>query len=241
MPSFFVFLTAENEPSMSSLFIKYIQNEPQCAKDQNLNRICYMILPDGVKKGLAEGLGRLSERYGISIVVIEEVNWNDDLTPWPADGVFRKAKPFGGKATAFLKKLANEIIPEAEEHLGVVGAERTFLGVSLSGLFAVWSAFSTDVFTNIISISGSLWYDGFTLWMKENKLSDSVESVCLLLGDREQHSKEKRMATVLEQTQTAADILKRQSVGSVVFELVEGTHFSPLMPRLEKAFGIVFG
>ena len=118
---------------------------------QSSNKICYMILPEGIKSDLYDGLKGLSEKHGVSIVVIEDVNWNDDLTPWPAVGVFKKAKPFGGKAAAFLEKLTNEIIPETEKSFGVEDAERTLLGVSLSGLFAVWSAFNTDAFTNIIS------------------------------------------------------------------------------------------
>ena len=119
-----------------------------------------MILPEGVRKDLDVGLKGLAERYGVSIVVIDHVDWNDDLTPWPAVGVFKKAKPFGGKAAAFLDKLTNEIVPKTERDLGIEDAERTLLGISLSGLFAVWSAFNADTFSNIISISGSLWYDG---------------------------------------------------------------------------------
>ena len=198
-----------------------------------------MILPEGIRKDLHEGLKGLSEKYEISIVVIEAVNWNDDLTPWPAEGVFKKAKPFGGQAAVFLNKLTNEIIPETERSMGIENAERTLLGVSLSGLFAVWSAFNTDAFTNIISISGSLWYDGLVEWMKEQSLSPRIKKVCLLLGEKEKNAKEKRMATVEERTQTAAIILKEKTHASVIFELVEGTHFSPIMPRLEQAFEVI--
>lgn len=200
-----------------------------------------MVLPDGVKKDLAEGLGRLSEKHGVSIVVIEEVNWNDDLTPWPAEGVFRKAKPFGGKAAVFLDKLTHETIPETEELLGVKDAERTLLGVSLSGLFALWSAFNTDAFSNVISISGSLWYDGFVAWMEQQALSPQITNVCMLLGEKEKNAKEKRMASVEERTLAASRILKENPRPSITFELVEGTHFSPIMPRLERAFELVFG
>ena len=198
-----------------------------------------MILPEGIRKDLHEGLKGLSEKYSVSIVVIEKVNWNDDLTPWPAEGVFKKAKPFGGKAALFLNKLTNEIIPETERSMGIENAERTLLGVSLSGLFAVWSAFNTDAFTNIISISGSLWYDGLVEWMKEQSPSPRIKKVCMLLGEKEKNAKEKRMATVEERTQTAAIILKEKTHASVTFELVEGTHFSPIMPRLERAFEII--
>ncbi|MBR5631026.1 MAG: alpha/beta hydrolase [Bacteroidales bacterium] len=194
-----------------------------------------MILPEGIKGDLCDGLKGLSEKHGISVVLIEDVNWNDDLTPWPAAGVFKKAKPFGGKAAAFLDKLTHEIIPETERDLGIEDAERTLLGVSLSGLFAVWSAFNTDAFANIISISGSLWYDGFIEWMKEQTPSPQLKRVCMLLGEKERNAKEKRMSTVEERTLTAADILKAKTQAAVTFELVEGTHFSPILPRMERA------
>ena len=138
-------------------------------------------------------------------------------------------------------KLTNEIVPKTEKSLEIEKAERTILGVSLSGLFAVWSAFNTDVFPNIISISGSLWYDDIVEWMKEQTSSPQLEKVCMLLGDKEKNSKEKRMATVEERTLAAAHILKEKTCASVTFELVEGTHFSPIMPRLERAFEVVYG
>ena len=207
----------------------------------NTNKICYMILPEGIKEDLDVGLKELAGKYGVSIVVIPGANWNDNLTPWPAEGVFRKAKPFGGQAASFLDKLTNEIIPETEGCLCVVEAERTILGVSLSGLFAVWAGFNTDTFTNIISISGSLWYDGFTEWMNEHTPSLQVKKVCMLLGEKEKNSKDKRMATVEERTRTAAEILKTKSQAAITFELVDGTHFSPILPRLERAFEVVYG
>ena len=207
----------------------------------NTNRICYMILPEGIREDLNLGLKDLSEKYSVSIVVIDNVNWNDDLTPWPAEGVFKKAKPFGGQAAVFLDKLTCEIIPEEEERMGIENAERTILGVSLSGLFAIWAGFNTNTFTNIISISGSLWYDGFVEWMEKQMPSSRLKKVCMLLGEREKNAKDKRMATVEERTLAVANILKSNSPAAVTFELVEGTHFSPILPRLDRAFKVVYG
>lgn len=207
----------------------------------NTNKVCYMILPEGIREDLDVGLKELAGKYGVSIVVIPGANWNDDLTPWPAEGVFKKAKPFGGQATSFLDKLTNEIIPEIEKTMGMVDPERTIMGVSLSGLFAVWAGFNTDVFTNIISISGSLWYDSFTEWMEKHMPSQQIRKVCMLLGEKEKNAKDKRMATVEERTLAAAEILKANSQASILFELVEGTHFSPILPRLERAFEEVHG
>ena len=200
-----------------------------------------MILPEGIRENLDVGLKELAGKYVVSIVVIPDINWNDDLTPWPAEGVFKKAKPFGGQAALFLDKLTNEIIPEIEKKLGLMDAERTIMGVSLSGLFAVWACFNINAFTNFISISGSLWYDGFTEWMKEQTPSTQLKKVCMLLGEKEKNAKDKRMATVEEKTLAAAEILKSKSQATVKFELVEGTHFSPIMPRLERAYEVVYG
>jgi len=201
-----------------------------------------MILPEGIQEDLSDGLKRLSDKYSVSIIVIPNVNWNDDMTPWAAEGVFKKAKPFGGRAASFLDKLTNEIIPEIEKTLGVEeDAERTIMGISLSGLFAIWAGFNTNAFSNIISISGSLWYDGFVEWMNERMPSPRLEKVCLLLGEKEKDAKEKRMATVEERTHAAANILKSKSQAAVIFELVEGTHFSPMLPRLGRAFEVVYG
>jgi len=199
------------------------------------NHLFYLILPDGVNKELDDGLNVLADRYCIAFVRVKDVEWNDDLTPWPTTGVFKKAKPFGGKADLFLEKLTHAIIPETEKSLGIEAPERTLVGVSLSGLFTLWAGYHTDMFSHLISISGSLWYDGFTEWMADQRLSKNVESVCLLLGDREKNSKEKRMATVEERTAAAADILTSQCQGRVTFELVEGTHFSPILPRITLA------
>ena len=200
-----------------------------------------MILPEGIKEDLSDGLKGLSEKYGVSVVVIENVNWNDDMTPWAAEGVFKKAKPFGGQAASFLDKLTNEIIPETEKGLGVKDAERTIMGVSLSGLFAVWACFNTNAFTNIISISGSLWYDGFIEWIEKQTPSSCLKKVCMLLGEKEKNVKDKRMATVEERTHAVANTLKSKSQADVLFELVEGTHFSPILPRLDRAFEVVCG
>lgn len=54
------------------------------------NKVCYLILPEGVSKDLNVDLQELAERFSLTFVMIEGVDWNDDLTPWPASGVFKK-------------------------------------------------------------------------------------------------------------------------------------------------------
>lgn len=199
------------------------------------DRICYILLPEGLKDDGRIWMEDAAGRYGISLVVMSGMNWNDDLTPWSADGVFRKSKPFGGRAELFLKDLRDDYFPNIESILGIRNPERYLIGISLSGLFAVWSVFKCDLFDAVASISGSLWYDGFASWTEGRKLSERVVKVFISLGDREKKSKDRRMSTVEDETLRTVENLKGKGA-SVEFILEENTtHFSPVVPRLEKA------
>lgn len=117
-------------------------------------------------------------------------------------------------------------------------AERSIVGVSLSGLFAVWASLSMPLFSAVGSVSGSLWYDGFLEWIKEH--TDTVtERYYFSLGDKEKDGKNRRLASVEESTLEAVDLLK--SVGKdVTFEYNEGNHFGPLIERIEKAINGIY-
>lgn len=76
--------------------------------------------------------------------------------------------------------------------------------------------------------------------LNEHTPSLQVKKDCILLGEKEKNAKDNRMAAVEERTQTAAEILKTKSQAAITFELVDGTHFSPVLPRLERAFEVVY-
>lgn len=198
------------------------------------DRVCYILLPEGLQVDGIKSVEDASERYNCNIILITGMDWNRDMTPWPAPGVFKKEKPFEGHATDFLKLLLEDYAPGIENSLGLHNPERILVGISLSGLFAVWTLFKTDAFKAIASISGSLWYDGFAEWADKQPLVNTAVKVHLSLGDKEKNSKNSRMALVEEDTCKVAEMLK--SNGSVVdFQIVSGTHFSPIVPRLELA------
>ena len=205
-------------------------------------RTCYLVLPGGLSDEISSWAQNAVSEHSLNLVLVLGTDWNDDLTPWPAPGVFRKAKPFGGKASAFLETLVNEHIPTLEKEL-FHGSDaslrtRTLAGVSLSGLFAIWAAHQTDAFDSVISISGSLWYDGFAAWTAGSRLSPSVRSVYLSLGDREKNSRDQRMRTVEDCTRAVASCLSGNETSPKVMLSIEKdtTHFSPVVPRLESAF-----
>lgn len=193
-------------------------------------KVCYIPMLEGQMGEIRPWLDGVRDRYGVIPVLLPAVDWNDDLTPWPADPIFKKAKPFGGKAEAYLQRLEAEIIPFLEGGLQV--EERWLVGVSLSGLFAVWTAAKTAVFNRVASISGSFWYPGFTTWLKGQAVF--ADTVYLSLGDKEALSKNPHLQSIAAETKEVVSILESKGTRTV-FEWTEGTHFAPILPRLDKA------
>lgn len=194
-------------------------------------RICYIILPAGLKESEHRWAETAAAQFSANIAVISGVDWNNELTPWAAPGL--SGRQFGGNGSAFASRLREEICPETERRLGMQTAGRYLAGVSLAGLFALWRSASDPCFDGIGSISGSLWYDGFTEWMSQ-VLSWACKRYYFSLGEREKVCRNSRLASVEERTHEAIGILK-EAGAEVFFEYNPGNHFAPLAPRIDKA------
>lgn len=200
------------------------------------DRICYVILQEKLKESEHQWLEEIAERHLATFVVISGVNWEEDLTPWKAPGL--KGGEFTGKANYFLEMLKGDLFFNLEISLKIRKPRRSLVGVSLSGLFAVWSTGCMPLFEAVGSVSGSFWYDGFLEWMKSQE-KFHCERYYFSLGNKEKEGKNKRLASVEEATLEAVDLLK--SVGKdVTFEYTEGNHFGPLIERLEKAINGIY-
>ena len=196
--------------------------------------VCYIPMLEGQAPDVERWLETAGERYGVRLVLLPQADWNNDLTPWPAEPVFKKGKAFGGNAEAYLRRLESEILPGIERQLGLVPDERWVLGVSLAGLFAVWAAVRGGIFNRIAAISGSFWYPGFLPWLREQPPAPRLKSVCLSLGRKEAEGKNPHLKDIAAQTRAVADILNEKGVPTT-FAWTEGTHFAPVVPRLEQA------
>ena len=209
--------------------------------DAGTDRVCYVLLPEGLKEEGLAWMESASSKYGVSVVIISGMDWNDSLTPWSADGIFRKEKPFGGDAELFQKGLGEDYLPYIEGLLHVSKPRRYLVGISLSGLFAVWAMYRSDLFTGVASISGSLWYDRFADWVSGRCPSPTVQQVFLSLGDREKNTKDRRMATVEDETRRIYECIGGENLRKTFLLEEDTTHFSPVIPRLEKALEWLFG
>ena len=204
-----------------------------CSTTVNKHKIAYILYPMDI---LSEWIEQAAEKYGVTIVVITDMDWQNVFSPWPAPGVPKGDPDFKGESPEFLKLLQNEVIPKIEKTLHVDSdVERDLVGVSMSGLFALWQWMVCDTFKSIASLSGSFWYEGFIDWMRKIQIPHKTGKGFFLLGDRESHSNVKAFNTVGINTAEIISILKSSGIDTE-FASVPGNHFSDPIPRLEKAF-----
>ncbi len=172
---------------------------------------------------------------GFNLVTISDLQWNQELSPWPVETVVSKDDNFAGRADEWLPVLSGEVIPQVEQLLDAPPMWRMLAGYSLAGLFAVWTAFQTDLFTRILSASGSMWYPGWLEYAREHEPAVPLQGVYLSVGDKESTSRNAVLQTVGERTQALADLMAERGV-NVKFELNPGNHFKN--PPLRVAKGI---
>ena len=172
---------------------------------------------------------------GFNLVTISGLHWNQELSPWPIETVVSKDDRFTGGAPELLPLLTGQIVPQVEQLLDTPPLWRCLAGYSLGGLFAAWTAYHTDVFTHILSASGSMWYPGWLEYARDNQLADSVTRVYLSVGEQESTSRNAVLQTVGARTQALAELLAERGI-STKFELNPGNHFKN--PPLRVAKGI---
>lgn len=155
-------------------------------------------------------------------------SWNTDLSPWPAPAVFGD-EDFGEGASRTLEILLREIIPEILSE-----NEKIYLGgYSLAGLFALWAGYQTDLFEGIAAASPSIWFPGFTDYMRANTFR--AGAVYLSLGDREERTKNPFMSQVGNAIRDGYAVLRNAGINCTL-EWNKGNHFKNPDLRTAKAF-----
>ena len=159
-----------------------------------------------------------------TILMVSDLDWNRDLSPWACEPVFKKGEAFAGKADDLIESLLHELDTGDYEH-------RYAAGYSLAGLFTLYLCTKTDRIDRCASVSGSLWYPGFRDYLKTHPVHS--ERVYVSLGDKEANTKNPVMSTVLTETQKAVELLGTYTF--VYFEMNEGNHFKDAPQRTLKA------
>ena len=158
------------------------------------------------------------------LIAVKVGDWNRDLSPWEAPPVFGK-EPFGGKAEDTLAEILALCADKSKAYL--IG------GYSMAGLFALWAAYRTDAFAGVAAASPSMWFPGFTDYMRSNEIK--CRGVYLSLGDKEEKARNPVTATVGDRIREAYGLLEERGVDCVL-EWNEGNHFRDADIRTAKAF-----
>lgn len=209
-----------------------------CSLVERHDRIAYILYPMDMLSGWID---RAAAFYDTNIVVITGMEWIDAFSPWPAKGVPKGCPDFKGESADFLHRLQTEVLPVIESRTGMdASVERSLVGVSMSGLFAVWQWLVCDTFHNIVSLSGSFWYVNFVAWAERQHIAQKTGLAYFLLGDREEHAKVKAFQSVGVDTQMIISLFRSHGIRTE-FQSVPGNHYSDPIPRLNKAFAALTG
>ena len=196
-------------------------------------RIAYILYPMDTLK---EWIEPAAQRYGITIVAISGMDWQNVFSPWPATGVPAGTEDFKGESPQFLDLLQNSLVPKIDKTLKInETVERTLVGVSMSGLFALWQWPQTSMFKNILCLSGSFWYEGFMDWFEKQNFKNKDGYAFFLLGMKEPKTRVTGFASVGENTESIVNTLKNDGV-RVQFQWVPGNHLQHPIERLDIAF-----
>lgn len=181
-------------------------------------------------------LDTVVEEFGCAIAVVSVPDWDNDLSPWPAPGQPPGSEDFKGLAGEFSKTLVCDLMPRILERIpGVQPARRILTGISMSGLFALWLWLQNSYFTDMISISGSFWYQGFAEWVGKQTIPQKTGIAYFSLGNKETHTAVKAFRSVGVNTDSVINRLRQGGIDAI-FEPTVGTHYAPIYPRLKSAF-----
>ncbi|MBP5405529.1 alpha/beta hydrolase [bacterium] len=180
-----------------------------------------------------------SDCKNFTLAAISGLNWNYDLSPWPTPAIRNNKYGFGG-ADGYISELTASIIPGICAKLPEKPEYTAIAGYSLAGLFALYSAYRTDVFSRIASVSGSLWFPGFTEFVQSHDFEKQPEIIFLSLGESEAKTRDKILAPVRKNTEFLADFYKSCGI-QTVFELNPGNHFNDTIGRTANGISKMIG
>ena len=174
-----------------------------------------------------EEIKSLTDKPFVFVAFLIE-DWNKELSPWEAPAVFGKDN-FGSDANETLLYITDRLIPYIKyEYSGIT--DFYLGGYSLAGLFSLWTGYQTDSFKGVAGVSPSVWFPGWDSFIKSNEMK--AARTFLSLGDREEKTRNKVMATVGDRIKMQYDNL----YNDCVLEWNSGNHFADPDKRTAKGF-----
>ena len=176
-------------------------------------------------------ISELSQSEDFCLVAIKVDDWNDSLSPWKAPAAFGDGE-FGGGAEETLKELIDIINAEVLQGRDISEVNLYIGGYSLSGLFALWSVYQTDIFKGAAAVSASVWFPGFYDYISNNTIH--AQSVYLSLGKKEEKTRNTLMVSVGNVMRDIYSLISQEI--DAIMEWNDGNHFKEPDLRMAKGF-----
>lgn len=165
------------------------------------------------------------------LVSISNLRWDEELSPWEHEPVVSKNDRFTGEANQYVHCLTEKIVPFAEETINP--SCRIIAGYSMGGLFALYAPYITDIFSGVVSASGSIWYPEFVSYVKSHDFLKKPNAIYLSLGDLESRTRNKFLRLTENHTKELYRFYQENQIDSI-FELNPGNHYKDADYRLAK-------
>ena len=193
------------------------------------DNVLIQLTGDHELSGLENEVEEIRKRTSIDFrfIAAKVDDWNYELSPWKAPAVFGN-EDFGDGAARTLEQILTLCTDKSKAYY--IG------GYSLAGLFSLWAAYQTDIFSGVAAASPSVWFPGFIAYMKEHEINS--ETVDLSRGDREEKIRNPVMSQVGNCIQKGYDWLTKCGINCTL-EWNQGNHFREPDIRTAKAFAWV--
>lgn len=165
------------------------------------------------------------------LVSFEVKNWNDELSPWKAKQAFGD-ELFGDGAESTLQFITDKLIMSLQEYVNP-DTKIILGGYSLAGLFSLWSAYQTDIFSAVAACSPSVWLENWINFAKEN--TPLTSNIYLSIGNKEHKTRNPMLRNVKNNIDEQYEILHDSEINTVL-EINSGNHFQDNTERLVKGF-----
>lgn len=177
-----------------------------------------IVLVDGTRHAdvLVQALRQKKARCTLAVAPVED--WNGQLSPWPAQAVFRGGEDFAGGADAYLARLLAALPEERPVYI---------MGYSLAGLFVLYAAATCGRFEKVAALSPSVWYEGFVDFFAQHLPAQG--EFYLSLGRREEKAGNTVLRSVGDKLRAIAQLL------GVDVVMHDGGHYTDVDKRMLAA------
>lgn len=200
----------------------------------------------------------LAAQLSANLVVLSIKDWDNDLTPWPAPGLYPDDVPFKGNADHSLHELTDCIIPALEQQFCLASTQRALAGYSLGGLFSLYGFIrllagdtlrgepnatpsapnNAPYFDSVASLSSSVWYEGWPAFLQDTTFAGTDTFAYFSLGKKEKNAPPAILGCVEDRTHLTAEFLANRGV-KTAFVMEPGNHFQHVFERITRGLRVL--